>query len=388
VLTLTPFYPHRTDEADGSFVAEPLAHLSEFNIRSTVIVARPISRSNFEASQFAPANILVRYPQLPGRAAYGSWGLMIYARIFRLVARLHREQPVDVIHTHAALPGGQSAAMIARRLKIPFVNTTHGLDAFSTRREKGLSRWWCDRVSRYVYKSARQNICVSRAVSREIVKVLGESVKTTIVYNGVDTEMFAPSREIDNGPRATILSVGRLVPDKGQDLVLRAIAILREKHPAISYEVIGDGPDEARLAALAQELGIRERVIFPGRTNRQGVADAMKRCSVFALPSSDEALGCVYLEAMATAKPVIACRDQGIEEIIRDGENGLLIEPDNVGQLAGALDTLLKDASARERIGERARKTTLEGLTLTDQARHLNEVYRECIARYAEANRR
>jgi teichuronic acid biosynthesis glycosyltransferase TuaC len=378
VLTLTPFFPHDADEVDGSFVAEPLQYLSEFNVTSSVIAAKPESESEFVSTARADTS-WVRYPQLPGKAAYGSWGLLMYARLRAPVARLHRKRPIDIIHAHAALPCGHPAAMLSSRLNIPFIVTTHGLDVFSSRRERGLSRWWCERVSGFVYKRADQNVCVSRAVSRRITEVLGDAARTTVIYNGVNTELFSPPLEIDNEQAATILSVGRLVPDKCQELVIRAVAQLCGRYPAIHYEVVDDGPERPRLMALARELGVSNRVIFRGRLSRDQVAEAMKRCAVFALASRDEALGCVYLEAMATARPVIACLHQGIEEIIKDGDNGFLIEPDSLEQMTGALAELLGSASLRERIGVAARRTVVERLTLRHQAAQLNSVYRECL---------
>lgn len=379
VLTLTPFYPSENDEADGAFVAAPLEHLSAFKVDSTVIAAKPRSWGTFKTNDRVPEAIWVRHPQLPGRAAYGSWGLLMYARLARLVSRLHREHHIDLIHAHAALPCGHPAALLSRQLGIPFIVTTHGLDVFSTRREKGISRRWVDRCSRFVYRKTNMNICVSEAVRRVMVDVLGDSTRTTVIYNGVNTTLFTPPPDDDGNSASTILSVGRLIPSKGQELVLRAVAELSRKYPHLVYEVVDDGPERSHLVALAHELKIAERVKFSGRHNRQFVADAMKRCTIFALPSRDEAMGCVYLEAMATAKPIIGCRQQGIEEIVRHGENGWLIQPDNLQEMVKSLDILLENAPLRKQMGMEARKTTIEKLTLQHQAASLNQLYRECL---------
>jgi glycosyltransferase involved in cell wall biosynthesis len=379
VLTLTPFYPSENDEADGAFVAAPLEYLSAFKVDSTVIAAKPLSWGTFKTSHRVPKAIWVGHPQLPGRAAYGSWGLLLYARLARFVRRLHRTHPIDLIHAHAAMPCGHPAALLSSQLRIPFIVTTHGLDVFSTRREKGLSRRWADRCSRFVYRKADMNICVSEAVRRVMVDVLGDSIRTTVIYNGVNTTLFTPPSNENGHKPSTILSVGRLIPSKGQELVLRAIAELRQKHPHLRYEIMDDGPQRSHLATLAEELKIAERVEFLGRQNRQAVAEAMKRCTIFALPSRDEAMGCVYLEAMATARPIIGCRQQGIEEIVRHGENGWLIQPDNLNEMVKALDTLLENPPLRKQMGIEARKTTVENLTLDQQAARLSQTYRQCL---------
>ena len=106
----------------------------------------------------------------------------------------------------------------------------------------------------------------------------------------------------------------------------------------------------------------------------------MRRCTVFALPSRYEGLGCVYLEAMSSGKPVIGCRGQGIAEIIQQGSNGFLVGPDNEKELALALGMLLRDEALRRRVGAAARDTILDRLTLARQAEDLARIYRESLA--------
>jgi glycosyltransferase involved in cell wall biosynthesis len=121
-------------------------------------------------------------------------------------------------------------------------------------------------------------------------------------------------------------------------------------------------------------------VSFLGRQSRHEVAAAMRRCTVFALPSRYEGLGCVYLEAMSTGKPVIGCRGQGIAELIQHGSNGFLVGPDNEKELTVALGMLLRDDQRRRNLGAAARDTILERLTLAQQAEHLARIYRESVA--------
>jgi teichuronic acid biosynthesis glycosyltransferase TuaC len=110
------------------------------------------------------------------------------------------------------------------------------------------------------------------------------------------------------------------------------------------------------------------------------VATAMRRCAVFALPSRYEGLGCVYLEAMSSGKPVIGCRGQGIAEIIQHGSNGFLVGPDNEQELTLALGMILRDEARRRNLGTAARDTILERLTLEQQASSLARIYRESVA--------
>ena len=134
------------------------------------------------------------------------------------------------------------------------------------------------------------------------------------------------------------------------------------------------------LEKLSRELGIADRVRFRGGQSRAEVAAAMGECTLFALPSRYEGLGCVYLEAMAAKKSVIACTGQGIEEIIKNGRNGFLVQPDSLAEMTDALVHLLQDPNLRTQVGEEAMRVILGGYTLAHQAEMLAQLYRECIA--------
>jgi teichuronic acid biosynthesis glycosyltransferase TuaC len=381
VLTLTPFYPVQGDDAQGCFVAEPLPWLAKLNVNNTVRAVRPFYRRGSASMSSAPARWL-RFFSLPGGWGLSSAGAFLFARLLPEIRRLHASHPLDLIHAHSALPCGHAASLLSRELKIPFVVTVHGLDAFSTRQVEGRAGRWCAGVSQSVYSSACRVICVSEKVREQVLAGAAGPVNTTVLYNGVDPQMFSPpEHEADT---RVVLTVGNLIPIKGHDLLLRAFTAIQDRLPAISpalsLEIIGDGPERARLQQLAQALGIATKVHFRGRQSRRDVADAMRRATVFALPSRYEGLGCVYLEAMSAGKPVIACQGQGIEEVIRPAVNGCLIAPDDLQGLTDTLATLLQQAELRRKIGEAARRTVLQGFTLEQQAERLVKLYRECLA--------
>jgi glycosyltransferase involved in cell wall biosynthesis len=268
------------------------------------------------------------------------------------------------------------ALLLGRELGIPFVVTVHGLDAFSTNQVAGYAGAWSQRISRLVYRSAKNVICVSEKVRDQVLEGAGAPVHTTVIYNGVDPEIFAPATE--GAVPGLILSVGNLIPTKGHDVLLRAFAAVHRQFQSSTCEIIGDGSELWRLKKLAIELKIDNRVKFLGRQSRIQVAHSMRRCTLFALPSRYEGLGCVYLEAMSAKKPVIACRGQGIAEIIQHRGNGWLVGPDNLQELTEGLSVLLKDAELRQQLGENARQTILHGFTLDQQAEELSRLYREC----------
>ena len=373
VLSITPFYPRAGNESGGCFVAEPLAELIRSGVRSSVFAVEPIYRTAPAAAPGAPEASWYRYAALPGGLGLGSAGVGLSWSLRSAVAELHRRSPIDVIHAHGALPCGHAAARLSKHLKVPYVVSVHGLDAFSTMQVEGWAGECCRRVSIGVYRQARRVVGVSQHVCEEIEK--GICGNCTTVYNGVDADMFKPGVAPS---RPMLLSIGNLIPSKGHELVVRSLPALKAEFPGLTWAVIGDGSELDRLRTLAQELGVLGSIRFLGRRNRRAVAEACRGCTVFVLPSRYEGLGCVYLEAMASGKVAVGCRGQGIEEVIRHGENGWLIPPDGLTELIEGLRTLLRDPDRRSQMGKAARDTILNGLTLRHQAQRLMQVYREC----------
>ena len=377
VLTLTPFYPTASDDAPGNFIAEPLRAMEEFGVSSCVVAVEPLHR-RAGSKALTPLAPWLRYPCLPGGIGLASAGAFLYARLISHVRKLHRSQRIDLIHAHAALPCGHAAVLLSRELNIPCVVTVHGLDAFFDKQVRGYAGQWFKRIAQFVYRSASRVICISEKVAEKVVAGAGARVDAKVIYNGVDAEKFSPaSTDFESN---TILSVGNLIPIKGHELLLRALASILPHYPHISCEIIGDGPEHRRLARLASECNLAGRVRFLGRQSRMQVADAMRRCMLFALPSRYEGLGCVYLEAMSTEKPVIACRGQGIDEVIVHGSNGWLVDPGNLQELIAALSLLLENQRLRRQLGMAARRSILQRFTSAHHAAQLAVLYRESLA--------
>jgi glycosyltransferase involved in cell wall biosynthesis len=374
VLTLTPFYPSDGDEVSGCFVAETLRQLKAYGVASSVIAVDSIYHASRRTSRESPAERM-RYPQLPGNFGLSSAGKFLGALLLRRVQQLHRQSPIHVIHAHAALPCGHAAALLSRRLGIPFVVTIHGLDVFNSCFQKGIAAGWRRKASLNVYESANKVVCISRKVRRLLTDAMGTGVASEVVYNGTDPSVFAPGTAQEKTP--TILMVGNLLAGKGHELVLRAFSRVEDSHPDLQCRIIGEGADRDRFVGLAKDLGISDQVHFLGRRSRSEVAEAMRNCTIFVLPSRYEGLGCVYLEAMACSKPVIACSGQGIDEIIQHGSNGWLIPVDGLGELVQGLQVLLANPELRARIGQAARQTILDKLTLAHQAESLAKIYEE-----------
>lgn len=305
---------------------------------------------------------------------------MLYGRLATRISKLHKIKPIDVIHAHVAMPCGHAAELLGRRLGIPFVVTVHGLDAFNSCAEDGIAARWRRQRSMEVYSAASRVICISRRVE-SVIKALAPEISTCVIYNGVDTELFVPNSDLPQPPGPEILVVGSLLPSKGHGLMLNAISKLKSAFPDFRCHIIGEGPNRGEFENLAHELGIEKQVQFLGRQSRAQVAEAMQRCSIFVLPSSNEGLGCVYLEAMACGKPVIGCRGQGIDGVVEHGKNGLLVPPDGIDELVQELSTLIRSPQLCRQIGTAGRQTVMQKFTLAHQAQQLISVYRQAISR-------
>jgi glycosyltransferase involved in cell wall biosynthesis len=182
-----------------------------------------------------------------------------------------------------------------------------------------------------------------------------------VIHAGVDTCLFAP-RAVPKAGRPTVIFAGKLARNKGVFELLEACAALRSEFPDLHLRLLGRGESQVRqeLQALAVRLGQPELLELAGFVERTELPEHFSRAHLFAAPSRYEGgPGFVYLEAMACGLPVIACAGSGAAEVVRPGENGLLVPPGDLGALVSALRLLLCDTDQRQRMAERARQFVL-----------------------------
>jgi len=236
-----------------------------------------------------------------------------------------------------------------------------------------------DRVLKNLIAKADAIVGVSNKVCDRAKAVLINKNFFT-VYNGVNTELFQPLI-IKNNQKYTIICVASLKRIKGNQYLINAVKMLAEKYGdnKIKLFLIGHGPDKENLIEQIKNLNMENIVQMIGYIRYEEVAHIMAQGDVFAMPSFYEALGCVYLEAMACRLPVIACKYQGIDEIITDGQNGLLVEPHNTIQIFEKLDYLYQHKDISEVIALNGYLTALNRYTWLDSAKSLIEVYQNIV---------
>jgi len=156
---------------------------------------------------------------------------------------------------------------------------------------------------------------------------------------------------------AVIGTVGRLTPIKGHRFLIEAARGVLAEHPDTVFILVGDGESAEALSSLATRLGISGNIRFLGW--RPDVAEIISAVDIFVFPSLNEGMGRAVVEAMALGKPVVASRVGGIIDIVRDGENGVLVPPADSDELAAAIKSLLADPAERERLGQEGKRQAL-----------------------------
>jgi colanic acid/amylovoran biosynthesis glycosyltransferase len=175
-----------------------------------------------------------------------------------------------------------------------------------------------------------------------------------MVRTGVDPDLFRPNGDVAAPDR--VLTVARLVPGKGLDVLVEAVARLRRRGVAVQAEIVGDGPDRDRLAGRIRELGLVERVRLVGPASQERVRELYSGATVFCLPSFSEGVPVVLMEAMATGLPVVATRITGIPELVEEGRSGFLVPPGRPDLLANSLERALRaDPAERREMGAAGR---------------------------------
>lgn len=286
------------------------------------------------------------------------------------LARKMRRFKTDVVHCHSTVSRfyGPVAAMVAR---VPVTVCTHHGSKLSldirTRVKEGLSGLMLD-----------CRIGVSRKVVNRHCRHLAKAWRH--IPNGIDVKRFRPGSggRDKNGDMPRIIHVGRLSPEKRQDLLLEALAGLIEEAGDVELWLVGDGSCREALERQAADLGVREHCVFWGE--RDDVPRLMRRCDIYAQPSDREGLPLTVLEAMASGLPVVATSIGGMPEVVEQGRTGYLIEAGSSDQLRGALARLLDNPDEGERMGGNARERAVQDYSEEAMVRQYEQLYRDLLA--------
>jgi len=220
--------------------------------------------------------------------------------------------------------------------------------------------WLLLKRKQFVYRFATQIIANSVAAVEDVQHVYRIPAHKCHVFYYTLADPLPNLSPCQPDGRPSILCAGRLWPTKGQDTLIRAMALLKNSVPDAKVEFVGDGPQRETYQRLAQELGVADRCTFAGNVPHDEVLARMAAATVCVVPSRSEAFGIVNIESMAVGTPVVASQVGGIVEIIRDGQDGFLVPPDDPQALANRLYLILSDPALRAQMGQNARQHFLD----------------------------
>ncbi|MDP2182853.1 MAG: glycosyltransferase [Actinomycetota bacterium] len=277
-----------------------------------------------------------RYPVLPRRALYATVSAsMARASAAAFARALERHRP-DFVHAHELYPSGAAAVSLAGRTGVPVIVTVHGSDLYSNLAKPSWTAALCDAASR-----AAAVVCVGTQLAEDCVRELGiarEHVR--VIPDAFDDGIYAPYvRETHGGP-TRLLSIGRLVPEKGHDLLLEAVARIITDGSDIELQIVGGGALEGDLRVKAAALSLGDHVRFLGALTGEAMLAAMHRADLYVQASRREGFGLALVEAMATGLPAVATDSGGPGEILTP-ETGVLVVPGRVDALAEGIEQAL-----------------------------------------------
>ena len=350
VLMLTSFDVGGTERQMVDLVRrlDPLrfrVHLACFHKRGRLLdhVPEEIPIREFHVRGFANPSALGQM------LAFGGWCRSIgaslvhacdlYANIFALPAAMLAGVPVRIGNRREILTGDKSRGQLA--------------------------------AQRWAYRTAHAVVANSSAARAQLAVEGVPEERLRLIPNGLDLSRFTPQRP----PAAIrrIVTVANLRAEKGHDTILAAAPAILERHPDATFTFAGDGPRRDALETFARALGVAERVRFLGEC--QDVAPVLAASDLFVLPSRSEAFPNAVIEAMAAGLPVVASRVGGIPEVVRHGENGVLVPPDDPQAVADAILGLMDRRDEAAALGAAARADVARDYTIDRMVERFEDLY-------------
>jgi glycosyltransferase involved in cell wall biosynthesis len=285
----------------------------------------------------------------------------------------------DLVHLHGTRAGFFGALALAGVEARPrVIYTVHCLSC--SRQAPAPVRRFYAGVEKFIAGRADRAIFVSERDRRSgVAGGLFSPDRTVSIPNGIDVASFPASmpEPFSRSGRAEIVTIARLVRQKGIRFLVEAARRVVERHGAARFTVFGDGPERRRLEAQAAELGLGERLRFAGLTT--DVVSDLGAADLFVLPSLWEGMPISLLEAMAAGRSVIATAVSGSTELVIEGETGRLVPPGDARALAAAIDGLLRDRAAARAMAAAGRARVRENFSVERMLRSTADVYRELL---------
>ncbi|HEX4463857.1 MAG TPA: glycosyltransferase family 4 protein [Solirubrobacterales bacterium] len=357
-------------ENDRSAAASTTAILP-FRRRQLVAHARLLLRSPGTYLSTLRGALRLAPPGVRGRL----WQLFYFAEAVVLWSEC-RKQGIRHIHVHLA-NAAADIALLATRIgsavepERPWTwsFTMHGPTEFHDLRHFRLA----EKV-----RSAHFVVCISDFARSQLMSVTDPEHwdRLHVVHVGIPVAQFTRSSERNGSDRTpVILYIGRLVPEKGQTILLEAVARLTERRIDVELQLAGDGALRPELESAVARLDVADRVSFLGAVGQEELRELYERAAIFCLPSFAEGVPVVLMEAMAMGLPVVTTRIAGIPELVEHGRSGVLVAPGRADELTDSLAHLLEEPEARRALGANGRQAVTDGFDCEGSAVRLQALF-------------
>lgn len=318
-----------------------------------------------------------------GLVGVASYLLFALLKLRRLLSR----NEYELAHFFFALPTGALAPYWRWRTGKPYIVSLRGSDVPGydhTDRMLQLIHRIATPIMRQILSGAEHVVANSCSLRRLALEAFPE-LTISVITNGVDSSLFWPNPATQNSRNGSVraLTVARLVPRKGLDTMIEALAL--DRSGRIRLDVVGDGPLARNLRKRAAELNLNDRITFRGVLHGESLQEVYRRADFFVLPSLTESFSMSLLEAMASGLPVVASNVGGIPELIADRENGILVTPGDVGGLGAAMGAMAESAELQKRFSVKNRKKVEDQYTWPQiTAQYINQCYRPASAKLGD----
>ncbi len=387
VLLLTTSFPLRHGEMSGIFIRNLIRHYPDY-VKTIVLTPSdnqkyhepPDGNFRLKCFRYAPLSwqVLSHQPGGIPSAISGNKKLALLIPPLFLSMFIHSLQLAgksDIIHANWSI-NGAIGAFVSLVTKKPLVTALLGSDIKRARyniTDMSILRF-CLKVSKYV-------ITISKAISDFLKEKFPEySNKLVVIPNGVGNEFFNLYEKRDKTKQYCnyITFIGNLTKNKGIDTIIQALA--KTKNPNTKLRIIGGGSELNHLKNLANQYGLAPKVEFTGQVSHDHIPEYLKKAKTLVLASYSEGMPNVVLEAMAAGVPVVASNIDGVKELIKDGENGLLFTPGDHKMLAHKLDVLTGNNNLATKIGNKGRDFMIEqGFRWPDVAMRYVKIYEKIL---------
>ncbi len=392
ILVVTPSYPVPVHPWGGIFVKRQVealrrlghrvdvvrishAHMWPFSLFSKVRQQPETAEVDAQGNHF----ICIGNRFLPRMLVAPDWLFRLFHRRInaRMLETFEQLRP-DQLHLHFGRSMGYVELALRHHGELPVIVTTHGVGTRSSRHNP-----FCRSIMRHSFQRADRVVAVSDKIRRDADSMNIGTDNFRIIGNGLPSEYVQPKADYwtpDCGRPLRMVTVCNLRPLKGTNDTLTAMKRLADRGLRTKLRVVGAGPERSRLEQMARNLGLEDCVTFTGGLPHEEALEEIYRADLFCMPSWNEGFGVVYAEAMGQGVPVVACRGQGIDAVVRESRAGLLVPGKDPDALAAALATFIDNPAQIADMGRRGYEYAREQLTWEVVARKLLALYKEVIA--------